>query len=252
MTKLSARLLMWGLLAVFFGAYSAYGIDCQPPVKPVKALDSQVNKSIIWFGSGKGGDVRERVKGAAKDIVRMQPEADHAYVQQAMLFTYCSALRDDPRITEAERVSLQTAYAVEVRKVFAEFPPAPVKRQNPPTAADCKSKKSPDLVLQFRKNSYALDDEELRKLDNLAKRIKKTKKEGICLAGYAHTGKGTDQDNTLSLTRLAAVRYALLRNGIPELSMTTLASGPAPSGSPEKKLPGDRVEIWVPDTAPHQ
>jgi outer membrane protein OmpA-like peptidoglycan-associated protein len=229
---------------------TASAIDCQPPAKPVKAWDSQVNKSIIWFGSGKGGDVRERVMGAANDIVRKQPEADRLYLQQAMLFSYCSALRDDPRISEGERASLQATYAAEVKKVFAEIPPLSVKRQRAPAIVDCRNRKAPDLVLPFRKNSYNVDDAALQKLNSFAKQIKKKKYEGVFLAGYAQTGKGADRDNELSLTRAAAVRYALLRSGIPELQMTIKGFGSAPSATADKNLPSDRVELCVSEEPP--
>jgi uncharacterized protein len=92
------------VLVLGCGARPAIGMDCPaPPVQSRKDWDSEVKAEVGRIGIVRGAQLETRVRTATQDLMGRLPGADRVYLEQMMFSAYCTALRDDPKISGAEK-----------------------------------------------------------------------------------------------------------------------------------------------------
>lgn len=97
----------------------ARALDCPPiPAQASKDWELEVRAAVGRIGPAKGPELQTRARGVTRDLLGRLPQADRVYLEQMMYATYCSALRDDPTLSEAQRRERIRAYNLEVRKVL--------------------------------------------------------------------------------------------------------------------------------------
>ena len=97
-----------GVLAVVLTlaciATPARAMECpEPPVQSRKDWDSEVKAEVGRIGPVRGAQLETRVRTATRDLMGRLPGADRVYLEQMMFAAYCTALRDDPKMSEAEK-----------------------------------------------------------------------------------------------------------------------------------------------------
>jgi DNA-binding beta-propeller fold protein YncE len=78
----------------------------------------EVNAAVARIKSAKVGELQGTVRTVTKDLMSKLPKADIVYLEQMMLATFCSAIRDDKSLSETEKAKRIEAYNREVRKTF--------------------------------------------------------------------------------------------------------------------------------------
>jgi hypothetical protein len=82
----------------------ALAMDCPaPPVQSRKDWDSEVKAEVGRIGFVRGAQLETKVKTATQDLMGKLPAADRVYLEQMMFSAYCTALRDDPKISGTEK-----------------------------------------------------------------------------------------------------------------------------------------------------
>jgi len=98
-----ARMLMVGL-AMLCVAPSVFAMECPtPPVQSRKDWNSEVKAEVGRIGFVRGAQLETRVRTATQDLMGKLPGADRVYLEQMMFSAYCTALRDDPSVSAAEK-----------------------------------------------------------------------------------------------------------------------------------------------------
>ena len=102
---------------------SAFSIDCpKPPQQISKDWEVEVNAAVAKIGPVSGGNLQTQTKNATQDLLGKLPDAGRIYLEQMMFAAFCSALRDDNTISEAEKAQRLRAYITEVRRTIAQQP----------------------------------------------------------------------------------------------------------------------------------
>jgi hypothetical protein len=100
--KLIRVVLMASL--VVYGASAALAMECPaPPVQSRKDWENEVKAEVGRIGIVKGAQLETRVRTATQDLMGRLPGADRVYLEQMMFSAYCTALRDDPNVSGAEK-----------------------------------------------------------------------------------------------------------------------------------------------------
>jgi hypothetical protein len=87
-----------------FTASTALAMDCPaPPAQSRKDWDTEVKAEVGRIGFIRGAQLETKVKTATQDLMGKLPGADRVYLEQMMFSAYCTALRDDPKISGAEK-----------------------------------------------------------------------------------------------------------------------------------------------------
>lgn len=108
-------------LALSFPCSKTYGLECpKPPEQLSKDWDVQVEGAIARIGPVKGGELKSKTKKVTQDLLSRLPGADRLYLEQMMLSTYCSALRDDKTISEGEKAKRLRDYYETIRKSLSK------------------------------------------------------------------------------------------------------------------------------------
>lgn len=111
------------LLLVCALALPALALDCpRVPEQSNKDWDVEVKAAVGKLGPVAGTDLATRLRGVTSDLLGKLPQADRVYLEQMMYASYCSALRDNPALTEAERGARIRAYNTELRSTLREPP----------------------------------------------------------------------------------------------------------------------------------
>lgn len=97
----------------------SYGLDC-PGIPEQTQKDSQVEvrAAVDRIGSAKGVELEKLTRNTTRDLLGKLPQADKVYLEQMMYATYCSALRDDPALTESQRSARIKAYNLELKRTL--------------------------------------------------------------------------------------------------------------------------------------
>ena len=91
-------------LALAFAAQTALAMECPtPPVQSRKDWDTEVKAEVGRIGVVRGALLETRVRSATQDLMGKLPGADRVYLEQMMFSAYCTALRDDPKVSGTEK-----------------------------------------------------------------------------------------------------------------------------------------------------
>jgi len=98
---------------------NAPAIDCpKNPEQSRKDWEIEVRAAVGKIGPAKGTELETLTRSTTRDLVGKLPQADKVYLEQMMYATYCSALRDDPSLTESQKSARIKAYNFELRKTL--------------------------------------------------------------------------------------------------------------------------------------
>ena len=104
------------LAAVLAGSSEAVALDCPAmPQQTQRDTDIAVAVAVGRLGQATGAQLQTQTRTVTSDLLRRLPGADRVYLEQMMYATYCSTLRDNPTLTEAERNARIQAYNRELR-----------------------------------------------------------------------------------------------------------------------------------------
>ena len=85
-------------------ASAALAMECPaPPVQSRKDWDNEVKAEVGRIGVVRGAQLETRVRSATQDLMGKLPGADRLYLEQMMFSAYCTALRDDPKVSGTEK-----------------------------------------------------------------------------------------------------------------------------------------------------
>ncbi len=88
------------------------------PEQTNKDWQVEVNAAVLKLGPIKGGELKAKVNTTTNDLLAKLPDAAWVYLEQMMFSAYCTALRDNKSIKEAEKTKLLKDYLSEVRKTI--------------------------------------------------------------------------------------------------------------------------------------
>jgi ankyrin repeat protein len=104
------------LAAVLAGSPEAVALECPAmPQQTQRDTDIAVAVAVGRLGQATGAQLQAQTRTVTSDLLRRLPGADRVYLEQMMYATYCSTLRDNPTLTEAERNARIQAYNRELR-----------------------------------------------------------------------------------------------------------------------------------------
>ena len=148
------------LIAIIVAALSAFNgiafsLDCPSmPMQATRDAQGKVSLAVGRIGPIKGAELEIKAQSVTNDLLRSLPNADKVYLEQMMLSTYCSALRDDKALTESEKADRIKVYIDGVRKALATTGNHTTKRPSLSPGIGCKLeypwKVENDGVLQKR------------------------------------------------------------------------------------------------------
>jgi len=91
-------------LSVACGGAPVLAMECpSPPVQSRKDWESEVKAEVGRIGIVRGAQLETKVRTATQDLMSKLPGADRVYLEQMMFSAYCTALRDDPKLSGAEK-----------------------------------------------------------------------------------------------------------------------------------------------------
>lgn len=129
-----------GLVVAFALPPPADALECpKPPEQTRSDWDVEVKAAVGRIGPARGPELETRTRTATQDLLAKLPKADKVYLEQMMYATYCSSLRDNPRLSESERGARILAYNEELRKtIHGVKPPPPPPPPDPVAEARLK------------------------------------------------------------------------------------------------------------------
>jgi uncharacterized protein len=96
--------LLFIVFALACATPPALAMECPaPPVQSRKDWDTEVKAEVGRIGFVRGAQLETRVRSATQDLMGKLPGADRVYLEQMMFSAYCTALREDPKISGAEK-----------------------------------------------------------------------------------------------------------------------------------------------------
>jgi hypothetical protein len=117
-------LIAFAVIALGMGYQGiALAIVCPPqPEQSIRDWEVEVNAAVAKIGPVSGGELKTKTKNATQDMLGKLPNADRVYLEQMLLATYCSALRDDKALSESQKTQRLNEYIGEVRKTIQQTP----------------------------------------------------------------------------------------------------------------------------------
>lgn len=113
---------LWVLLACAL-ACPAQALDCpRVPEQSNKDWEVEIKAAVGKLGPATATELATRIRSVTGDLLGKLPQADRVYLEQMMYASYCSALRDNPTLTEAVRETRIRAYNTELRSALREPP----------------------------------------------------------------------------------------------------------------------------------
>jgi ankyrin repeat protein len=110
--------LSWA--ALLLAPAAALALDCpQMPRQAQQDWVSEVNIAVGKIGAVAGPELTARTQQATSDLLGKLPRADKVYLEQMMFASYCSTLRDNASLAEAERERRVQAYVRQLRQTLA-------------------------------------------------------------------------------------------------------------------------------------
>lgn len=112
------------MLALLLAGTSVSALDCPPlPEQSRPEWDSDIHLSVAHIGNVSGPELQARARSSTTDLLGRLPNADRVYLEQMLFASYCSAVRDDPQLSEAERSRRIGTYGATVRQTLSGAAP---------------------------------------------------------------------------------------------------------------------------------
>lgn len=109
---------------------SSFSLECpKQPEQVSRDWEVEVNAAVAKIGPVSGGELRNKTKNATQDLLGKLPDAGKIYLQQMMFSAYCTSLRDDKTISEAEKTARLREYISEVQRVTNPQPTKSIAKQ---------------------------------------------------------------------------------------------------------------------------
>jgi ankyrin repeat protein len=122
--------------AVLACSLEAFALECPAmPQQSQRDTDMAVAVAVSRISQMSGPQLQAQTRTVTTDLLRQLPRADRVYLEQMMYATYCSSLRDNPALTEAERNTRIQAYNRELRATLHGGGGAPAAKMDPRDAA---------------------------------------------------------------------------------------------------------------------
>ena len=128
--RIAIRKMGFAVLLAAAAGSDAWAMDCPaPPVQSRKDWDTQVRAEVGRIGPVRGAELDLKLRTVTVDLMGTLPDADRLYLEQMMFSAYCSALRDDQKVSGAEksRQILEYRRALDVALTAAVAARAPRK-----------------------------------------------------------------------------------------------------------------------------
>jgi ankyrin repeat protein len=110
----------WPLLLAVVLPAGAMALDCpQMPRQAQQDWVAEVKIAVGKIGSAAGPELTTRTQKATSDLLGKLPRADKVYLEQMMFASYCSTVRDNPELAEAERERRVQGYVRQLRQTLA-------------------------------------------------------------------------------------------------------------------------------------
>jgi hypothetical protein len=108
-----------GLAIASLGLDYSFAIECPKfPEQVKKDWEVKVNAEVIKLGPLKGLQLKTTTTNITRNLLAKMPESEKVYLEQMMLATYCSTLKDDKTLSESERSKRLNEYIGEVRRTM--------------------------------------------------------------------------------------------------------------------------------------
>jgi ankyrin repeat protein len=121
--------------AALLAPLASMALQCPPmPQQASRDTEVEVKVGVRLLGDARGNELETRTRQLTTDLLGKVPRADRVYLEQMLFAAYCSAVRDNPAWTEAEREARVAAYGREMRRALAAPAPAAPK-EDPRDAA---------------------------------------------------------------------------------------------------------------------
>lgn len=122
------------LVFLVFGAIACdcAALECPPiPDQAHKDWDVTIKGAVGKIGPVKGAELENRTRTTTADVLGKLPQADRVYLEQMMYASYCSAIRDDKKLSESDKAARVHSYNLELRRTLSatKQPVAPVARE---------------------------------------------------------------------------------------------------------------------------
>ena len=109
--------LLWCALLLI--PCAAHALNCPSiPEQTHKDWEVEIRVAVGKIGAVKGAELETLTRNTTRDLMGKLPQADKIYLEQMMYATFCSALRDDPALTESQKSTRIKAYNLEMRKTL--------------------------------------------------------------------------------------------------------------------------------------
>jgi ankyrin repeat protein len=131
LARRTAALLVCGLAPA-----GVVALEC--PAMPQQAsrdAEVEVRVGVRGIGDARGAELATKTRQLTADLMGRLPQADRVYLEQMMFASYCSALKANAALSEAEREARIRAYARELRAGLPGGTGPPAVRVDPRDAA---------------------------------------------------------------------------------------------------------------------
>lgn len=119
------------LLAPMFICISMSALDCpKQPEQMSKDSQTEVNASVAKIWRLSGAEAKVETKKTTQDLLGKLPSPDRVWLETMMYSSYCSALRDDKHLSEAEKAKRLKEYNGEVRRTINQQSSKPAKQSS--------------------------------------------------------------------------------------------------------------------------
>ena len=115
--------MYWVVIGITIAALSlsgiAFALDCPGmPAQTTQDGQGKVSLAVGRIAPVKGADLEVKARSITNNLVRELPNTDRLHLEQMMLSSYCSALRDDKSLTESEKADRIKAYNETVHRAL--------------------------------------------------------------------------------------------------------------------------------------
>jgi ankyrin repeat protein len=97
----------------------SHALECpRVPEQARNDLEIEVRSAVGKIGAAKGAELESRTRNVTRDLLGKLPKADKVYLELMMYAAYCSSLRDDAALTEAQKSARIRAYNLELKRTL--------------------------------------------------------------------------------------------------------------------------------------
>src|SRR5687768_7908341 len=116
-SKLLHRMQLSWLILLIPGV--SHALECpRVPEQARNDLEIVVRSAVGKIGAARGAELESRTRNVTQDLLGKLPKADKVYLELMMYAAYCSTLRDDAALTEAQKSARIRAYNLELKRAL--------------------------------------------------------------------------------------------------------------------------------------